>query len=234
MNFDYTRYYAQLHPDTAEHEQQMGERMRRWLVPHLPVDRTVRILDIGCGHGYALIALRELGFNRLEGTDADAGQAARAGARGLSVEHVADTGTWLGSRRETYGVILLMDVLEHVPREAQADLLLAIAASLQPGGRLILTVPNAAASLAGHWRYSDYTHHLSFTPASLDFLLGHAGFRHPEIHAIELLPPGWSARAWAQRFFRLWRRLEYIAEFGRTGGKAVPVTPNLLAVAEKA
>ncbi|HTQ31493.1 MAG TPA: class I SAM-dependent methyltransferase [Opitutaceae bacterium] len=233
MNWDYAKHYASFHPDTPEHWRQMSERLRRWLGPHLPTDRAAPVLDLGCGHGYALAVLRELGFAQIEGIDADAGQAAYAQAHGLPVGHVTDTVAWLAARRQYFGLVLLMDVLEHVPRTAQPDFLLAIASSLRPGGRLIITTPNAAAGLAGYWGYNDYTHHVSFTPASLGFLLSHAGFGRIHCQEIELAPPDWTPRAFVQRFFRAWRRLEYMAEFGRREGRCVPLSLNLLAVAHK-
>ncbi len=234
MNWDYSLYYAPLHPDTPEHWRMMDERMRRWLGPHLPADRTARVLDFGCGHGYALRTLQGLSFSRIEGLDADAGQVAYARAHGLPVAQVADSLAWLGARTGQFDLVLLLDVLEHVPRADQPGLLVALADSLRAGGRLILTVPNAAASLAGYWRYGDYTHHASFTPASLDFLLRQTGWTAPRCYEIELAPPGWGARALVQRALRAWRRLEFQAEFGRRQGRLVPVTPNLLAVAERA
>ena len=233
MNWDYSRHYTPLHPDTPGHARQMEERMRRWLGPHLPADRATPVLDVGCGHGYALGALRTLGFTALEGVDADSGQVAQAQRHGRPARHVTDTVGWLTARSGQFGLVLLMDVLEHVPRVEQLPFLAAVATGLRPGGRLIATVPNAAASLAGYWRYNDYTHHCSFTPASLGFLLSHAGFGAIRTEGIELLPPSWSPRGLAHRFFRLWRRCEYVAEFGRAGGRAQPIAPNLLAVAER-
>lgn len=233
MNWDYTRYYAAIHPDTPEHWQQMTERMQRWLLPRLPGDRAARIVDLGCGHGYAIVALQKAGFAQITGLDPDEGQVRVAVQHGLPVEHAPDPMAWLRNRPAAHDVVLLLDVLEHVPRAAQREFLEAIAGGLKPGGRLVLTVPNAAASLASYWRYNDYTHTSGFTTASLDFLLTHAGFSRKTFAEIELLPPGWSVRAWALRFFRLWRRLELVAEFGREGGRAVPVTPNLLAVAQR-
>jgi 2-polyprenyl-3-methyl-5-hydroxy-6-metoxy-1,4-benzoquinol methylase len=232
MNWDYSNHYASFHPDTPEHWQQMSERMQRWLGPHLPADRTIPVLDVGCGRGYALRALRDLGFTHVCGIDADAGQAGFAQEHGMPVEHVQDTPTWLAARPGAFGVVLLLDVLEHIPKAAQPAFLQAIAGSLRKQGLLIITVPNAAASLSGYWREIDYTHEMSFTSSSLQYLLTHTGFGAVQCHEIELAPPSWSPRAIVQRFLRTWRRVEFMAEFGRAGAE-IPVTPNFLAVTTK-
>jgi len=63
--------------------------------------------------------------------------------------------------------------------------MLGIAASLAPGGRLVVCVPNAESPLAATTIYCDLTHeHESFTAASLEALfychgLRSAGFRDP-------------------------------------------------------
>jgi SAM-dependent methyltransferase len=188
------------------------------------------MVDVGCGRGYAIAMLQKLGYRQVEGIDADASQVAFARRHGLPATHVADTATWLNQRPRAYGGALLLDVLEHIPKESQPDFLEALANSLQPDAPLILTVPNAGASLAGYWRHVDYTHHMSFTPASLEYLLVHTGFESVNCHEIELAPPGYSFRAAVQWFFRRRRRLEFMAEFGQAGAR-LPVTPNLLAVA---
>ena len=48
------------------------------------------------------------------------------------------------------------------------------------------------------------------------------------------LPVGGSRHWWALKFFRLFRRLEVMAELGPDQGKKVPLSLNLLAVADKA
>jgi 2-polyprenyl-3-methyl-5-hydroxy-6-metoxy-1,4-benzoquinol methylase len=232
MNWDYSKHYASFHPDTPHHRREMHGQKARWLARHLPSDRATPILDIGCGYGYALGALQELGYSSLIGIDSDAGQVSHANKQGFAVEKVSAVPQWLEGHSQRFGVILLLDVLEHIPQAQQPEFLQSIAGSLMANGKLIISTPNAAASLAGYWRYIDYTHLISFTVPSLTYLLGHTGFPTVTFHEIELAAPSWSLRAFLQRCFRRWRRLEYMAEFGR-GGREIPLTPNLLAVAQK-
>lgn len=243
MKLDYTRYYRTWHPDTPEHVAGMVAFNRRILAPHLPAERGAAVADVGCGGGFALLALRELGYTAVTGVDADEGQVAACRRRGLAVEWSGDTVAWLRARAAALRAIVLLDVLEHVPVGEQLEFVGALAGALGPGGSLICTVPNANAALAARWRYNDWTHRCSFTEHSLDFLLFNGGFGEIRVEAVEFLerprnawwPLARGARHWwAFRFFRMWRRLEMMAELGPQQGRGVPLSLNLLGVARKA
>jgi SAM-dependent methyltransferase len=240
MKTDYLHYYRRWHDDSPAHLARMVRYFGGRLEPHLPADRQARILDVGCGMGFALEALRARGYTRLEGIDADPAQVAAAGARGLAVAHVSDTAAWLRARPDQYHVVLLLDVLEHVPRAEQFDFLAAIHAALVPRGRLICSVPNANSTLGSRQRYMDWTHHTSFTEHSLDFALHHGGFAEITVLADDgprkPLPwlPLWRRRWWYVRgCFRALRRLQLMAELGPAEGRRSPLSPNLLGVAVK-
>jgi hypothetical protein len=117
----------------------------------------------------------------------------------------------------------------------------AVQHALRPGGTLICTVPNANSSLASRYQHIDWTHQCSFTEHSLDFLLHHGGFSPIQIMEVEYLerpqlwwlPVSGGRHWWAFRFFRLWRRLEMMAELGPSQGRQVPLSLNLLAVARR-
>ena len=113
--------------------------------------------------------------------------------------------------------------------------------ALKPKGRLILSVPNANSSIAARWRYNDWTHETSFTEHSIDFLLFNSGFSKISVFASEFgVRPKWiflprkSTLLWALfQFYRLWRRGEMIAELGSEQGRAIPLSLNLLVVADR-
>ncbi|MBC8164881.1 MAG: class I SAM-dependent methyltransferase [Bryobacteraceae bacterium] len=142
----------------------------------LPADRSGPALDVGCGFGFALRALRASGFSDVRGVEISEQQAEIARRGGFEVAVVSDTAAWLREHQGEFGLILLLDVLEHVPVPGQIDLVRAIRKALRPGGRLIVTVPNANSPLAARWRYIDFTHCGSFTEHSLFFVLCNGGF----------------------------------------------------------
>jgi predicted TPR repeat methyltransferase len=147
----------------------------------MPEDRSRSIADIGCGCGFALRALRKLGFKNLLGIEVSPEQAARCHQAGFEVVLVENVIDWLQENRERFAVVLLLDVLEHIPVPEQIEFVRAINRTLQCGGKLVLTVPNASAILSMRWRYIDYTHYSSFTEHSLYFVLKNAGFENIEI-----------------------------------------------------
>lgn len=238
----YARHYARFHPDTPEHDAQLRVLLERWLKPHLPADQSCAVLDIGCGRGYALGLLAGLGYKNLAGIDCDPGQVEFAASRGRPVTLVPDTVQFLRSGGPRYDFILLMDVLEHVPVEAQPALLDAIRTSLRPGGRLLCTVPNAASALASYWRYIDYTHRIAFTHHSLEYALHLAGLEPELIQPVEFitrprylfwLPTRRATQWWLLCLSRGWQRIVSIAELGWEQGRQSPLSLNLLAVARR-
>ena len=161
----------------------MAEHMVSTLTDILPAERDLPIVDVGCGHGFALEALRRLGFTKLLGLEISKEQAAVARRHGFEVALVTDTSEWLGAHCSEFKLVLVLDVLEHVAVSSQIAFLRGIKNCLLPGGRLIVQVPNANSILAARWRYNDYTHSSSFTEHSLYFVLRNAGFDDIRIDA---------------------------------------------------
>ena len=239
--YDYSVYYSRFHDDSEEHAQKMTTVFTDILRDCVPEDHAARILDIGCGFGFALRALRSLGYSQLRGLEASAEQAERCRVAGFEVDLAQNTAAWLATHAQQYDCVVLLDVIEHVPVIAQIDFLRAIHASLRPGGRLILTTPNANAILASRWRYNDYTHHSSFTEHSLFFILRNAAFGRIEIHAekgIGRFPRRiWRRQAWpaARKWIVRWLWLQvFKAELPWENLERISFELNLKAVAFKA
>ena len=182
-DFDYSIYYNRFHDGTEEHFNEMARHMELSLTAMLPPERELPVVDIGCGQGFALEALRRLGFIKLEGLEISQEQAEVARHHGFKVALVTDTDEWFAAHRSQFILVLLLDVLEHVQVSSQIAFLRRIKDCLLPGGRLIVQVPNANSILAARWRYNDYTHYSSFTEHSLYFVLRNAGFDDIKIDA---------------------------------------------------
>lgn len=195
--FDYSIYYRRFHDDSERHAETMARNMAGLLELHLPVDRSSPIIDVGCGYGYALRAMRNLGYTNLLGVEVSPEQAQKARDAGFEVVVTDDTVAWLEAHRGQFAFVSLLDVLEHVPIQVQIDFARAIREVLRPGGKIFLTVPNASAILSARWRYNDYTHHSSFTEHSLYFVLRNAGFDEIKIDA---------SKGLGRLPKRLWRR----------------------------
>lgn len=210
MTSDYSIHYQRFHNESESHAIEMAQWLGIYLGNDLPADRSAPALDVGCGFGFALRALKMAGFADVQGIEISPHQAEIARRGGFEVAVVADTAAYLREHRGRFGVILLLDVLEHVPPAAQIDLVCAIREALQPGGRLILTVPNANSLLAARWRYIDFTHYSSFTEHSLFFVLKNAGFgqiKMDNTKGVGAFPKGWwrtenraALRRWLVRY----------------------------------
>jgi SAM-dependent methyltransferase len=216
----------------------------RMLSEILPsIARDALILDVGCGAGLLVNALQQAGFTNVAGVDPTESLVRVAAARGLpcrvvTEDFVEKASIDLASRHD---VIFLLDVLEHIPVNRQLGFLRGLRRLLKPGGRLILSVPNASSTVAARWRYIDWTHTSAFTEHSLRYVLLGAGFGEPRF-----LPHEFGRRPrlpflvrpavlywWMHRGFRLLRRLEMVAELGPQGW-TIPLSVNLLATADNA
>jgi SAM-dependent methyltransferase len=136
-----------------------------------------RILELGCGTGHNLDTLAE--FGRVEASELDDYARELATKRlGRVVEKVAlpDLSKF---PTDSYDLIALLDVLEHVPDDKGS--LAAILTRLKPGGALLLTVP------ANPWMWSAHDvahhHHRRYRKSEIAALAKEAGFE------IELLSP---------------------------------------------
>jgi SAM-dependent methyltransferase len=137
-----------------------------------------RLLEVGCGEGYLLAALRDEGF-QVVGCDLSPAAAAAARTRfGLDVRAGAiDDAPFPAA---SFDVVVLYHVLEHVPEPAR--LLGHVGRLLRSGGLLVAEVPNldAAHSLRPRTRRHvlDLPLHLvHFTPGGFEQLLSRSGFR---------------------------------------------------------
>ncbi len=135
-----------------------------------------RILDVGCGNGDFLAAMKERGWE-VHGTEFSGAGARISRDKGIEVRE--------GDLRAaafpdaSFDVVTLWHVLEHLA-DPLADLAEARRV-LRPDGLLVVEVPNIAVptfrSCRGAWFGLDLPRHLQhFTPATLERTLARAGF----------------------------------------------------------
>jgi SAM-dependent methyltransferase len=194
----YERYYRSLSKyDIAAAADQVPEvdRLRARATVDLVaahVDRKERVIDLGCGTGVLLDALRRAGWSRLAGLDPapNAGERARR-LFGLEAVHS-------GSLRDLppqlevgdAGLVCLAGVLEHLPRLRED--VAALVARLAPGAKVLVEVP--ALERFGPERFEPFgefsLEHLQyFSAASLSALFAALGFR-PLALELVALPAG--------------------------------------------
>lgn len=154
-----------------------GAALRARVKGWLPDDRSAPVLDIGCGAGYFLNLLGELGYTDVTGVDLSGEQVALARAKCPRATVLqADAREVLGANPGRFAMITGFDFVEHFGKDELFPLLESVRAALRPGGRLILQTPNAASPWGLMVRYGDLTHEVAFDPRSLGHALRVAGF----------------------------------------------------------
>jgi 2-polyprenyl-3-methyl-5-hydroxy-6-metoxy-1,4-benzoquinol methylase len=79
-----------LAPESVEELSPRAPYTRKVIREHFPMDRSARILDLGCGHGAFIYFLREAGYTNVVGVDKSPEQVAEAKRLGIDGVHEAD------------------------------------------------------------------------------------------------------------------------------------------------
>lgn len=241
---DYSIHYKKWHDGSKIHFDETARFYRRILGDvFASIPAQARILDVGCGQGLLIYALREAGYRDLQGIDLSEQQVEVS--KQFALPCTAVNAEYLFQLAESspasFDLIFLMDVLEHLPKPEQLRMLRAISSLLKPAGQLVLSVPNANSTFGLRWRHIDWTHEAAFTEHSLEFILLNCGFQDLQFLPYEFITrprlpfiPRRSVFSWLlHKFFRSVRRLEAVAEMGSDGWQ-VPLSLNLLARCVKA
>ena len=112
------------------------------------------LLDLGCGRGVLTNEIRA--FN-IKAFGLDLGQ---------DVETVGAVGNAICApfATSTFAVILALDIIEHLPMDAQPRLWWEIRRLLRPGGLLLATVPTETPHYARFSSEGVYNHYVSLSP----------------------------------------------------------------------
>lgn len=145
-----------------------------------------RLLEVGCGDGARLAALKECGWN-VEGQEVDPKAVSNCNSKGFVV-HKGDIDQ-LGLPENTYDVILVSHVIEHI--HLPVEFLSHCRKLLKPRGRLVLSTPNIESF--GHWVYKRSWLHLDpprhlviYNRRSLVDVFHKAGFTRISIKTVAL------------------------------------------------
>jgi 2-polyprenyl-3-methyl-5-hydroxy-6-metoxy-1,4-benzoquinol methylase len=227
-------HFSQKHQSSAEIQLKSSKPyILHAIQKYIPADRSVTILDLGCGYGAYLYFLKQAGYANIQGIDASAEQVALAHEFGIHEVQLDEVDPFLAKLDEaSVGVILLMDVLEHLTKQELFDTLDGVFRVLEPGGHCICHVPNAEGIFGMRVRYGDFTHELSFTSRSVSQVFSSIGFERitchedkPVIHSVLSL-----ARSVIWTLGSLYPRLLLMGETGQRSGI---LSQNMMVTAEK-
>lgn len=202
----------------------------------IPTDKNIKILDIGCGLGQFLYWLKQNGYNNYLGVDVSQEMLdfckANVTDKVAKINSLAEFLADKADKKEAYDLIVLNDVIEHLPKTEIINDLEIIKAALKPNGMLIVKTNNLAAITGPRLRYEDFTHEVGLTEHSLKQVLKISGYNQVDIYPFDM--PRTSLFRWI-RFIgqaiihQLWR-LMFFLEF-----TIVPKNVNelIFAVAKK-
>ena len=155
--------------------------LQRLIRTLIPADRTCTLLDLGCGYGALIHALREAGYRNIRGVDGSPEQVAAAkqlGIAGVEAGDIFDTLAQTGE--EWMDVIVTFDVIEHFTKSE----LIPLVDHVFPGAQTWRPVDHPFTQRRGSiWRrvfFGDFTHELALTRTSLNQLLRASGFSRVE------------------------------------------------------
>lgn len=208
----------------------------RWMVRNcLPLPKDAQIVDLGCGHGAILHALRLEDFRNVSGIDGSPEQVRAAKRLGIEGVRQGDLMKYLHQAAdESLDAVITFDVIEHFTREELIPLVDAIHRVLRPGGYWLIHVPNGESPFGGSVRYGDLTHELAFSRASLGQLLLSSGFAQVKTWEDRPVPHGVKStiRAFLWQVIRAGWMFYNAVETGSVDRGAI-FSRNLLAVAKK-
>lgn len=144
---------------------------------YLPKNKNAKILDIGSGMGQFLWYLKKKGYQNFLGIDISKECVDFCLQKVTKkVKLIGDLKKFLSNNKNAFDLIVMNDVLEHLPKKEIVLILEKIYLALKKDGVLFIKTPNAASLTAITLRYQDFTHEISFTEYSLNQVLRIAGF----------------------------------------------------------
>ena len=204
------------------------------LVPLLPSDRSVRILELGCGFGSFIKAAKDAGYSNIKGIDLSEDQVATAEHLGINEVKLASIDDAL-SGGDQYDLIVGIDIIEHFSKNELMDLMGKILSSLKEGGQVLFRTPNMDAPYTSVFAHADFSHECLLNKSSAQQLMTAAGYSR-----VEVLPSLiWHTNPLKGILAKLiwsckkWQMKAVLFASGRTWDKVV-FSPNLIIKAHKA
>lgn len=140
-----------------------------------------RVVDIGCGRGELLTALRESGIHAI-GVDSNPSSITSLQGRGFEAS-CEDLSDFLKRTPDSsLAAITMLHVVEHLPFDQLLTTFQEVFRVLEPGGIFIAETPNSLNLTVGSSTFwIDPTHQKPLHPEVLRFLSDFIGFMHTEI-----------------------------------------------------
>jgi 2-polyprenyl-3-methyl-5-hydroxy-6-metoxy-1,4-benzoquinol methylase len=204
------------------------------ILPFLPKDKSIKILDIGCGFGSLVKLLKDSGYTNILGIDLSESQVAIAHQFGLSEVQVNDINDFLSSKENTFDVITGIDIIEHFSKDELIDLLNIIKKSLKLNGIAIFRTPNNDAPFATIYSRGDFTHENYLNGSSAEQLMLSMGFKEIEVNESHIVVVGFLKEILRKILWSIYTfKVKLILFASGRGSKNVLLSPNMIIKVKK-
>jgi len=149
---------------------------RALLKQYLPSDKNVRILDLPCGEGRMVYALKTMGYNNVLGYDIDKKRLETGQKLNLPLKESYVFDVLQRSENDSIVCIFSTDFLEHMEKNDVIRFLELAHHKIAHGGKMIIRTPCADSPFGSQHIYNDFTHKWAATSGVLRQLLLAAGF----------------------------------------------------------
>lgn len=138
----------------------------------LPKNFSAHILEIGCGMGHNLYALRELGYRNVTGFDISKECTDFCKRKGFQTVWGTDIAAFAERKKykTKFDFIVIYDLLEHFSPDEALAFLHALRSLSARNGKIFISVPNGEFPLNMPQRFIDISHAFLYTSTSLSQL----------------------------------------------------------------
>jgi len=152
----------------------------------LPTDHNARILEVGCGMGHNLYALRSMGYKHIFGFDISRECVQLCKTMKFHMLEYPTLAAFVKhtNTSERYDCIIIYDLIEHFDPENAQEFLNDVKRLLRPSGTLLMSNPNGEFPFNLPVRYIDITHKFLYTGSSISQLLGLVGMKVVAIRSV--------------------------------------------------
>lgn len=181
------------------------------------------VLEIGCGGGEFVKAMRDAGFRDVRGIDLSPTYVMTEGCE------IADAAQFLDTLQPgSLGLVVALDVFEHFDRSELMALLALIKERLHEEGRLIFRVPNMASPLGLALYFGDLSHRLPMNETSVRQLAFDAGL---EVVCVRKSPQAYPRSLATLLGYLAWPIYNGLTRLALAsfGIRHIILTPNLIA-----
>jgi len=160
----------------------VGKLLKKNILPHIPKDMSIKVVDIGCGAGLYLYSLKERGYLNVTGTDLNESNVNSCKENGIQCE-LLDGYQYLTRNPKSIDVIICSHIIEHLTKDECMNMIFAMKEALRDSGIIIISTPNLANPfLSSTSRYSCFTHEIGFTEISIKQVFLATGFSDVKVY----------------------------------------------------